>query len=171
LPLLQTQVVGPTASGAKLCQAGIMTLRYNLTAPVHGIEIGQQRFEIESTDGGLVVGSNGTKYFTNIKVLDGPVTVMGPIDPPSGSPPISTFSFDLFDSFTIGAQLERELTFTVDVACSEDSPGELSTHTYRVHWLPMKKGDAKDLVTMAQLDTTDISPDTEMIGASFTVTQ
>ncbi len=87
---------------------------------------------------GLVKGSKGSEYFSNIKIknLDTGATIMGPIALPLGladnSPNSGTMS--LTDSWYLQPYQVLHLAVTADIASDEDGPNELLNQPYEVAW-------------------------------------
>ncbi len=78
-----------------------------------------------------VVGSNGTLYFRNLRIVDSVTgtTFMGPYNPTVPASSVATGTFTLADAFT---DTQRPLQLVGDLAGSEDAVGEFIDQVYFV---------------------------------------
>ena len=118
-----------------------------------------QHFSIASTDGGRVVGSKGTQYFTNFRTED--VSNDAPLQAsvgyssvdPSGLSALVTTSEE---PINLTSSKPRLLAIVADVVWMQDGPNELMGHSYTVTLQPY--GDGEVVVTYTTATGTTETP-------------
>ena len=118
-----------------------------------------QHFSIASTDGGRVVGSKGTQYFTNFRTED--VSNDTPLQAsvgyssvdPSGLSALVTTSEEPID---LTSSKPRLLALVADIVWMQDAPNELMGHSYTVTLQPY--GDGEVVVTYTTATGTTETP-------------
>jgi hypothetical protein len=156
----------------KTCNTSTPAVMFYFTQAVGGdpLETNTEHFVLESTDGGAVQGSNGSRYFTNIKLMDrdthftvgGPTEIMGA----NGS---SKTPIVFIDSFTEQPNTTQRFAVVATLGCSEDVPGEFFGHHYRLVKQSFALGDVINLATSAPLPLNLITPQSNLLGVIFHV--
>lgn len=167
---LSTANDGPVASAYSLCAASVTLLDFSHQASIDDVDIMREQFVLESTDGGMVIGSNGTPYFTSIKMKakSNGVTVMGPTEL-AMSPGATQATIDLADSFLVLNGSTKHLQMVATLSCDEDAPGEFLGHHYRLVKKPFMVGDVVDKVYNEPLPTSHMPPQGDIVGNEFQV--
>lgn len=165
-PLVGTEYIGCSS----MWNATAPLFNFSQDTTTHALEIGVERFRIESTDGGAVVGSDGKPLFLNIRLIDKSTfyAAMGPVE--LVAPPGSTAAeIVMGDDFNQQMHADGEFVLVAQIGCTEAQSGESFGHHYQVVKHSFKVGDILDLTTGMPLDPSLASPPGDIPGEVFAV--
>lgn len=130
------------------------------------IEIRSLHLSLAGANGAKTIGSAGTKYFKNLKIvnLSTGVVMMGPMEL---SP--TTNRLDFKDAFVLKGGDALFLSLVTEFSYKEDAPGEFFGNKYNVTLNPFSDGDVYVGTTGQTLSTTLISPNTDLSGNYMTI--
>lgn len=165
--------VGPTFIGCSVnWNASAPLINFELVvSPQDDLEVEHAKFTLESTDGGFVRGSNGTPYFSNIRLIGKATfqTTAGPeeLNPIFSGSTYAPIEFD--DSFLVLNGSTTHYVVLAQLACTEDAPGEFFGHHYRLVKKPFAVGSVMDKVYAEPLPTSHMPPQSDIGGNVFQV--
>jgi hypothetical protein len=136
-----------------------------LMSKSHTLSINSMEFVLESVDGGSIVGSSGTVYFSNLTLLDVDENpVMGPVEL-NIVDGMATVTFE--DELVLPPGIlvpgkPNLFRLVADLSAIEDASGELMGREYKVSLSPFQ--NVVDLETGISLEKTQIAPQTTLYG-------
>ncbi|MFZ6015893.1 MAG: hypothetical protein ACOYUZ_06110 [Patescibacteria group bacterium] len=164
---------GPPSSNVAKGKLGVTLYKFSLTSSDNDLEVRRMQVNLARVAaGGELVGSAGTKYFRNVKIvnLDNGQTIMGPKELTIANGTTNeTFTFN--DTFNVMTGQTLNLAVVADLANTEDAVGEFIGKTYRVTWKAFIAGDVKVVDTGENLALTKIVPNADTAGNIMTVKQ
>jgi len=167
---------GPASGNVAKGKLGVVLYEFSLTSSDNDLEIRNLRTTLAGVAGtDLIIGSNGTKYFRNIKIkdMDSGVTVMGPKEL-TGANSATTENLTFNDTFNIDAGETMNLAIVADLSNIEDAGNEFygdGNNQYRATWLAFLDGDVKVVDTGENLALAKIVPNANTVGNAQTVKQ
>ena len=168
---LVVQFHGPPSAEVMAGADNYASFLFSLTATQEDLEIEMLPMQI-GCDAGRIYGSDGTPYFTDIKVTDVEtgVVVAGPRElasPTDGMEIVSSW-FVFGSPFVIPAGTTRSLAIRVDTAMAEDAPGEFFGNACRVT-LTSLEGAVSVGSPPEALPNEAINITTDIVGNAFVV--
>ncbi len=137
------------------------------------LEVVQLTFHFSGMSGSWLIGSKGTNYFTNIRLLNAEtnVTIDGPVELPvtaNATNASMTFAVaTMNDAFNVPTTMMLNTTLCLHVSATEDAPGEMTSGVYAVSIT----SDAEDMVVLEgnrQLTDAEFHPSKQVFVNSFT---
>ncbi|MDF1497654.1 MAG: hypothetical protein P1P90_06430 [Patescibacteria group bacterium] len=167
---------GPASGSVAKGKLGVVLYEFSLTSSDNDLEIRNLRTTLASVNGtDRIIGSNGAKYFRNIKIkdMDTGTTVMGPKELTGmNNSPTENLTFN--DTFNIDAGETMNLAIVADLSNTEDAANEFygdGNNQYRATWLAFLDGDVKVVDTGESLALSKIVPNANTVGNAQTVKQ
>jgi len=149
---------------------------FSLTNTGGDVQINALRMTLSGLNGGRLMGSKGTKYFSNIRIVntDNGTVVMGPKEI-INSPTTAIISQSLFfnDAFLLKGGTTMNLSLVADIASNEDAASELIDKQFYASWSPFLTGDVKVPATaaagMTDFNVNNSSPRSIIYGNQMTI--
>lgn len=161
---------GPAASNVAKGRLAVPLYKFALTSADNDLEIRYLRTQVDGVAGAFLIGSLGTKYLKNIKIVntDTGTTVMGPKEL-VGAASATTEALNFNDTFTLKAGTTMNLAIVADLSNTEDVAGEFVGKTYTATWKAFILGDVKVVTTGESLALDKIVPNANTTGNQMTV--
>ena len=177
--MLTNSFDGPAPGKVAAGQTGVSLYQFALTGTGAPLQDSNLAFALEAVPGSAstctIVGSAGTHYFKKLRVIntDTGATITGPQEFPnmSGISSIS-FGYGPAESFDLTPDKTYRLALVADLASSEDAGDTFldGKCAYRVTFFHFGSTDIKNLSTGTYLPTSQIIPNSDVIGNALTVT-
>ncbi|MBU1034351.1 hypothetical protein KKD42_00965 [Patescibacteria group bacterium] len=172
-PELTVSYMGPTSDKLPIGVAAHL-FDFTLMAESHKLSINSLEFVLKSIDGGFLVGSSGTAYFSNFKILDVDGNeIMGPIGLSlAAGETATTVSFDEGLVLPPGILVPGKpnlFRLVADLDATEDSSGEFIGRKYFVSLQPFAQNEVIDQETGLPLEPEQITPQDALNGEPLTV--
>lgn len=147
---------------------------FSLVSKNHSLSFASIEFKLASLNGGLLLGSSGTAYFSNLNVLDVDGNqIMGPAELSHAENGLTaTVTFDEGFVLPPGILIPGKpnlFRLVADLVEAEDSTGEFIGRAYFVSLPPFTKNKVIDQETGLPLEPFQISPQSALNGKPQTV--
>ncbi len=171
---------GPVSQNISRAALSVPFLNFALTNQNNDVLVRQLSFKIRSATGAMVVGSNGTQYLRNLKIVNLATgqTLMGPTSIPStvANRGTDTGVITISQPFTLPANSTMNLSIQADIANSEDIANQFYGSGTSTYYAVLSDGTnifGSNTLQVAGtgefLGTSTVSPNTSLQGNTMTV--